>query len=148
MRMVDVAELPKLVGQELGVSDWLLVDQEKINQFAEVCGDHQWIHVDVERANREIGGPIAHGFLTLSLMSMMNAQIVRVQGLKRSINYGFNKLRFTGVVPAGSRIRMRAKLLALEPKAGGLAWTRECTVELEGQERPVLICEWIGLLYS
>src|SRR5262249_55292063 len=122
-RMVDVKELPDLVGKEVGVSDWVKVDQDRIDRFADLCGDHQWIHVDVERANREIGGTIAHGFLTMSLMSTMSAQIMRVKDVKRGLNYGFNKLRFTGVVPAGSEIRMRLKIAAVEPKAGGLAIT-------------------------
>jgi acyl dehydratase len=146
-RMVDVAELPGLVGHEVGVSDWVTVDQDRIDRFAELCGDHQWIHVDVERAKREIGGTIAHGFLTVSLMSTMSAQIMRVKDVKRGLNYGFNKLRFTGVVPAGSEIRMRMKLVSVEPKAGGLAITRECTVEVKGAERPALIAEWVGVVY-
>jgi len=147
-RMVDAAERPCLVGQEIGVSDWVLVDQDRIDRFAELCGDHQWIHVDVERAKREIGGTIAHGFLTMSLMSTMSARIMRVKNVKRGINYGFNKLRFTGTVPAGSEIRMRMKLLSVEPKSGGLAVTRECTVEVKGMERPALIAEWVGLVYT
>jgi len=146
-RMVDVQELPGMIGQEIGVSDWIKVDQDRIDKFAELCGDHQWIHVDVERAKREIGGTIAHGFLTLSLMSTMSAQIMRVKDVKRGVNYGLNKLRFTGVVPAGSEIRMRMKLVAVEPKAGGLAITRECAVEVKGQDRPALIAEWVGLVY-
>jgi acyl dehydratase len=146
-RKVDVAELPGLVGQEIGVSDWVKVDQDRIDRFADLCGDHQWIHVDVERANREIGGTIAHGFLTMSLMSTMSAQIMRVKDVKRGLNYGFNKLRFTGVVPAGSEIRMRMKVVSVEPKAGGLAITRGCTVEVKGQERPVLVAEWVGVVY-
>jgi acyl dehydratase len=146
--MVDAAELPGLVGQEIGVSDWVLVDQERIDRFADLCGDHQWIHVDVERAKREIGGTIAHGFLTMSLMSTMSAQIMRVNNVKRGINYGFNKLRFTGTVPAGAEIRMRMKLLSVEPKSGGLAVTRECTVEVKGADRPALIAEWVGLVYT
>jgi acyl dehydratase len=146
-RMVDVKELPDLIGKEVGVSDWVKVDQDRIDRFADLCGDHQWIHVDVERANREIGGTIAHGFLTMSLMSTMSAQIMRVKDVKRGLNYGFNKLRFTGVVPAGSEIRMRMKIAAVEPKAGGLAITRACTVEVKGQDKPVLIAEWVGVVY-
>ena len=147
MEAVAIADLPGLVGTEVGVSDWLEVSQERVNLFADATGDHQWIHVDVERANREIGGTIAHGFLTMSLMSTMSAQIMRVKDVKRGLNYGFNKLRFTGVVPAGSEIRMRMKLVSVEPKAGGLAITRECTVEVKGQERPALIAEWVGVVY-
>ncbi|HEX2215245.1 MAG TPA: MaoC family dehydratase [Xanthobacteraceae bacterium] len=146
MRVVDVSELPGLVGKDLGVSDWVLVDQPLIDRFADLTHDHQWIHVDVERAKREIGGTIAHGFLTLSLMSRMMHQIIEIKGYKRSINYGFNKLRFTGAVPGGARIRLRAKLIAVEPKDDRVTLLRECTVEVEGNERPAVYAEWVTLL--
>lgn len=148
MRQATFEELPGLVGHELGVSDWFTVDQARIDRFAEVTEDHQWIHVDVDRAKKEIGGTIAHGFLTLSLMSAMTYQILQVKGVTRGVNYGFNKLRFTGMVPAGSRIRLREKLLSVEPKSGGLALTRECSVEIEGQERPALVAEWVAVIYN
>ncbi|MBC6982708.1 MaoC family dehydratase [Caulobacter sp. 17J80-11] len=144
---VRLEDVPALVGQELGVSDWFVIDQPRIDAFAEVTEDRQWIHVDVERANAEIGGTIAHGFLTLSMLSAMTYQILQVEGVSRGVNYGFDKVRFLSPVPAGARIRLREKLLAAEPKAGGLALTRECTVEIEGQTKPALIAEWIGVLY-
>ena len=146
MRVVDVKDLPKLVGQEIGVSDWLTIDQPLIDQFADLTDDHQWIHVDIDRAESEIGGTIAHGFLTLSMMSRLMHNIVEITGYKRSINYGCNKLRFTGVVPSGSRIRMRAKLVSIEPKDGRIILTRECTIEVEGEERPAMVAEWLTLL--
>ncbi|MDO1558652.1 MaoC family dehydratase [Brevundimonas sp. 2R-24] len=148
MPKVSLAELPTLVGQELGVSDWFSVDQARIDAFAEVTEDRQWIHIDQTRAAAEIGGTIAHGFLTLSLMSAMTSQILDVQGVSRAINYGFEKIRFLSPVPAGARIRLREKLMSAEPRAGGLALTRECTVEIEGAERPALIAVWIGVLYG
>ena len=148
MRTVAFADLSGLIGQELGVSDWVTIDQDRINRFADVTNDHQWIHVDVERATREIGGTIAHGFLTLSMLSAMTYTILRIEGVTRGLNYGFNKVRFITPVPAGSRIRLREVLLAAEPKAGGLALTRECTVEIEGQSKPALVAEWMGVVYG
>src|ERR1044071_1180805 len=131
MNPVEIKDLPGLVGQEVGVSDWVEVSQERVNQFAEATGDHQWIHVDVERANKEIGGPIAHGYLTLSLIPMLGAGLLRVNGVTRGINYGSDKVRFTNMVRVGKRVRMRQKLLSAEPKAGGLQLKNECTIEIE-----------------
>jgi acyl dehydratase len=146
MRVVQVSELAGMVGQELGVSDWVTIDQVLIDRFAGVTNDHQWIHVDVPRATAEIGGTIAHGFLTLSLMSAMMYNLMEIEGYKRSINYGFNKLRFTGAVPAGSRVRLRAKMLGVETKPGTLTVRRDCTVEVEGQDKPAIVAEWLTLL--
>ena len=147
MRKVHISELKSLVGQDVGVSDWFTLDQDRINRFADVTEDHQWIHVDVERAEKEIGGTIAHGFLTLSMMSAMTYQILDIQGVSRGINYGFDKIRFTGMVRAGQRVRLREKVLEVEDKAGGFAIKRECTVEVEGSDRPALVAEWIGVVY-
>tara|TARA_R110002167_G_scaffold98082_1_gene258503 strand:- start:620 stop:1078 length:459 start_codon:yes stop_codon:yes gene_type:complete len=144
-------ELKQYVGQELGVSDWVLVDQAMIDKFAEATGDHQWIHVDVERAKKELptGNTIAHGFLTLSLVPRMAPQIMEITGRSRGINYGSNKIRFTGMVPAGSRVRMRSKLLACEDVDGnGVRLITEVKIEREGEERPVMIGELIGLAYA
>src|SRR5277367_5992074 len=126
-------EMHKYVGQEIGVSDWVEVSQDRINQFAEATGDHQWIHVDVERAKKDMPGgkTIAHGFLTLSLIPMLNHQISHI-----------NKVRFTSPVPAGSKVRARAKLLAADPMTGGgVRLTNQVTVEIEGQERPACVAE-------
>ena len=147
MRTVTIDQLPGLVGQELGVSEWFEISQQRIDRFAEVTEDRQWIHVDVERAEREIGGPIAHGFLTLSMLSAMTYGVLQVDGVSRGLNYGFNKVRFIAPVPAGARVRSRERLLSVEEKAGGLALTRECTVEIEGRDKPALVAEWIGLIY-
>ena len=148
MNPVEMSELAGLVGQEVGVSDWVEISQERVNQFAEATGDHQWIHVDVERATREIGGPIAHGYLTLSLIPFLGAGLLNVSGVTRGINYGSNKVRFTGMVRVGKRVRMRQKLLAAEPKSGGLQLTNECTIEIEGEERPACVAETLSVIYG
>lgn len=141
------AEWGALVGEQLGVSDWVEVDQEMIDRFAELTGDRQWIHVDRERAQREIGGTIAHGFLTLSLMSVMAEQIIDVSGYARTVNYGFDKVRFISPVPSGARIRMRETLVSAERKGEGLALKRACSVEIEGQGKPAVAAEWITMVY-
>ena len=149
-RMVDVKELPGMIGQEIGVSDWMLVDQERIDRFAELCGDHQWIHVDVERAKREMPGgkTIAHGWLTLSLVPRLASTLYRVKHRSRGINYGANRVRFTGMVPAGSRIRLRLTIKSVEPVEGGVRTTSSGSMELEGSDRPVLVAETIGVTYD
>ncbi|RFA27257.1 dehydratase [Alkalilimnicola ehrlichii] len=146
--VASVTELQALVGRELGVSDWVTVDQERIDKFADATDDHQWIHVDVERAKREspMGGPIAHGFLTLSLLPMLNSNVFRVDGVKARINYGLNRVRFPAPVPAGARVRSRLHLKAVEDLGSGryLACV-ECTVEIEGNDRPACIAESLGM---
>ena len=149
MRTVAYSDIQSLVGQEVGVSDWTEVTQERVNQFAEATGDHQWIHVDVERATREIGGPIAHGYLTLSLIPYLASQILKVQGVTRGVNYGSNKVRFTGPVRVGRRVRLRQKLLsATEARGGGLQLVNQCTVEIEGEDRPACVAETVSVIYS
>ena len=148
VRTIAYADIQGLAGQEMGVSDWTEVTQERVNQFAEATGDHQWIHIDVERATREIGGPIAHGYLTLSLIPMLSAQILRVEGVTRGINYGCNKVRFTGMVRVGKRVRMRQKLVSAEAKSGGLQLTNECTIEIEGEDRPACVAETLSVIYG
>ena len=141
-----LAELRSLTGQEVGVSDWTQVTQEMINRFAEVTGDHQWIHVDVERARREtpFGSTIAHGFLTVSLLADLSRQTIEVRGdYKMRINYGFNKLRFVSPVPAGARIR--ARFTPQEVTDNQVTWL--VTVEVEGRDKPALVAEWLGRYY-
>lgn len=146
VKLIDAAGL---VGQDLGVSDWIRIDQTLINAFAKVTGDDQWIHVDVERANRESGGTVAHGFLLLSLMATMNRQLpVQFADVRRRVNYGFDRVRFTSFVRAGARVRMRQSITAVEPKSGGTAITRRCIVEVEGTDKPALVADWIGILYG
>jgi acyl dehydratase len=143
---VDDAEA--LVGSELGVSDWLTVDQRRINDFAEVTGDRQWIHVDADRATAEspYGAPIAHGFLTLSLIPALSKDNFRVDGARLVINYGLNKVRFLAAVPVGSRIRVRSELIdaAARGDGGTVDLTVRHTVEIEGADRPAAVAEMIA----
>jgi acyl dehydratase len=141
-------QLHTLAGQETGVSDWVEITQERVNQFAEATGDHQWIHVDVERATKEMGGPIAHGYLTLSLIPFLSAGLLRVSGVTRGINYGSDKVRFTNMVRVGKRVRLRQKLLAVEEKSGGLQMKNQCTIEIEGEDRPACVAETISVVYA
>jgi acyl dehydratase len=144
-----LAELPPLVGQELVVSDWITVTQEQVNLFAQATGDHQWIHVDVERAKAgPFGAPIAHGFLTLSLLPRFFESSVRIEETRMGVNYGLNKVRFIAPVPVGSRLRARMKLLACEPiDNNGMQMTWEVTTECEGSTKPVCIAESIARHY-
>ena len=147
----SIDDAVSLVGQELGVSEWLEVDQKRINDFADVTGDHQWIHVDVERAKKDMPGgkTIAHGFLTLSLVPMLSQQISHINNVRNGINYGCNKVRFTSPVQAGSKVRARAKLIAAEPMdKGGVRLTNQVTIEIEGQERPACVAETMSIVYG
>jgi acyl dehydratase len=148
MPTVEFSEVAGLVGQEIGVSDWVEISQERVNQFAEATGDHQWIHVDVERATREMGGPIAHGYLTLSLIPFLSAGMLNIKGVTRGINYGSDKVRFTNMVRVGKRVRLRQKLIGAEPKSGGLQIKNECTIEIEGEARPACVAETISVVYG
>ena len=141
-----IEELKTLAGQEVGVSGWLPVTQEMIDRFADVTGDHQWIHVDPERAKREtpFGSTIAHGFLTVSLLPQLSQQTLVVQGdFKMRINYGFNRLRFVSPVRSGSRIRARFTAHKVTDKE--VTWL--VTVEVEGQDKPAVVAEWLSRFY-
>jgi len=148
MSPVEIKDLDGLVGQEIGLSDWLEISQSRVNEFADATGDHQWIHVDVERATRELGGPIAHGYLTLSLIPHLSAGLLPVKGVTRGINYGSDKVRFTNMVRVGKRVRLRQKLLGVEPKSGGIQLRSQCTIEIEGEERPACVAETLSLLFA
>ena len=124
------------------------ISQERVNQFAEATGDHQWIHVDVERATREMGGPIAHGYLTLSLIPFLGAGMLPVKGVSRGINYGSDKVRFINMVRVGKRVRMRQKLIGVEAKAGGMQIRNECTIEIEGETKPACVAETMSILFA
>jgi acyl dehydratase len=145
---VSFANLETLKGQEVGVSDWHTIDQARINLFADATGDHQWIHIDEEKAKAAMGSTIAHGFLTLSLLPMLGAEVLRVEGVTRGINYGSDKVRFTNMVPVNSRVRLRQKCLDVQDKAGGKQMKMEATIEVEGQDRPALVAETITVLYG
>jgi acyl dehydratase len=150
MKHVTFEELPTLAGQELGVSDWVTIDQDRINKFADATGDHQWIHLDVERAKREMPGgkTIAHGYLTLSLIPWLAGGFLKVEGVTRGINYGSNKVRFTNMVPVDSRVRARSRLLSVEPRGGGMQLTSEVTIEIDGEKRPACVAETIGIVFK
>jgi len=147
---VSVGELGGHVGEEVAVGDWLGVSQERINQFAEATEDRQWIHTDPERAAREspFRQTIAHGFLTLSLLSELMKRAVSVGGVRMGINYGLNRVRFVAPVPAGARLRGRFKLAALEEIKGGAQATWEVTVEREGGDKPCCVAEWLVRYYE
>jgi acyl dehydratase len=142
-------EVKGYVGKELGVSDWLEVTQEKIDQFAAVTGDDQWIHVDVERAKvSPFGGTIAHGYYTLSLAPRFSYDMFSFEGFAFGVNYGLNRLRFPAPLPVGGRVRMRAKLLSVEEIPGGAQLATELTFEREGGEKPVCVAESLSRVYS
>jgi len=149
-RSVDLEQLRTLAGQEVGVTGWLVVDQRMIDAFAEATGDRQWIHVDRERAKTEskYGRTIAHGFLTLSLLSRLSNEAVEVRGdFGMRINYGLNRVRFPAPVPEGSRIRARLALQELRDVEGGHQITWLVTVDVEGSDKPALVAEWLIRLY-
>jgi acyl dehydratase len=144
------ADIKAYEGKSLGTSEWVPVDQAMINAFADATGDHQWIHVDVERAKTEMpnGKTIAHGYLTLSLLPRLSAAIYRIRKTSRGINYGSNKVRFTAPVPADARVRLHQVLKSVEDIKGGVRMTFESTVELEGSDRPALVAETLALAFD
>jgi acyl dehydratase len=150
MRTISsLEELPALVGQEVALSDWITITQEQVNQFAEATGDHQWIHVDVERAKAgPFGAPIAHGFLTLSLIPRFFESSFEILNTRMGVNYGLNKVRFTGPVPVGSRLRASMKLLACDRiEQDGMQMTWGVTIQREGVEKPVCVAESLSRRY-
>jgi acyl dehydratase len=146
----NVDELKQLVGQEVGTSDWITVTQDMIDRFAAVTLDDQWIHTDVKRCQTDspFGTTIAHGFLTLSLLSYLHRETVKIVGGTMAINYGLNRVRFVSPVKVNSRIRTRSKVQAVDDFAGGVQVTWQINVDVEGSEKPALVAEWIGRLYS
>ena len=145
----NLSELRALVGQEVAVSDWITVTQEQVNLFAQATGDHQWIHVDIERARAgPFGAPIAHGFLTLSLIPKLFESAIEIRNSGMGVNYGLNKVRFTSPVPVGSRLRGRMKLLACDPiDSNGMQMTWQVTVEREGADKPACVAETLARRY-
>ena len=151
MRVIaSLEELKALVGQEVAVSDWAEITQERVDQFAHATGDQQWIHIDVERSAKEspFGGTVAHGFLTLSLLPMLMANAVSMPDVKMAVNYGLNKVRFPSPVPVGSRLRAHMTLVTVEDIAGGAQVTWLVTIEREGSDKPVCVAESISRRYS
>ena len=150
MRVITSIEDAKaLEGEEVGVSDWIVVDQNRIDQFAEATGDYQWIHVDTERAEREMpdGKTIAHGYLTLALIPGLTGNFVDVKNLTRAINFGVNKVRFYTPVPVGARVRGRATVLQARRRAGALMLTSEVQIEVEGERKPACVAETLGMYF-
>lgn len=148
LEFVPLEKLKKMIGQDNGVSDWILIDQAMVNLFADATDDHQWIHVDVEQAKKgPFGGTIAHGFLTLSLTPLFSASGKYLpEGLKMAVNYGLNKVRFIAPVPVGSRIRSRMVISGVEEKEPGrILMTITHTIEIEGQDKPACIAEALAM---
>lgn len=141
-------EYKTVIGTHLGVSDWRVITQEEVNLFADATGDRQWIHVDPERAKSgPFGGTVAHGYLTLSLIPQLVWQIFSVEGIKMSLNYGTNKVRFPAPLPVGSRIRASADLVSLDPSAAGFQEVLRVTVEREGGNKPVCVADTVAILF-
>jgi acyl dehydratase len=147
--ITSIDDAKALIGEEVGLSDWVVIDQHRIDQFAEATADHQWIHVDTERAVREMpdGKTIAHGYLTLALIPAFTGDFVHVENLARAINFGLNKVRFYAPVPVGSRLRGRAVVLKAQQRAGALLLTSEVRLEVEGQRKPACIAETLGMYF-
>jgi acyl dehydratase len=146
---IALADLPGMVGKHLGHSGWQTIDQERINRFADATGDHQWIHIDAERAKAgPFGTTIGHGYLTLSLVPIFVFEILNVEGAKLVVNYGLNKCRFPAPVPSGSRVRMGGEIAAVEEVSGGLQVALNCTFEIEGQAKPACVAEILFRYYE
>ena len=148
-RFAGIDDAKARQGEEIGVSDWMDVDQERVDTFAQVTGDQQWIHVDVERAKREspFGGPVAHGYLTLSLLSKFALECIQVEGIKLAVNYGLNRVRFASPVRVGSRIRARFVLGGVDDIEGGAQLVWRATVEIEGNDKPACVAEMVVRWY-
>jgi acyl dehydratase len=147
-REVPLAELPGMVGRELGNSSWVAVTQQRINEFAEATGDYQWMHVDVPRATRERGGTIAHGLLILSLLPLMGDELMRVTGYTHGFSYGYEHVRFSNQVRAGARVRLRQSVSGVERRKDGLLVRVSCVIEIEGDARPALVAENLSIYYG
>ena len=147
--IADLEELKTLTGTEVALSDWIDINQQRVDRFADATSDHQWIHVDVERCKREspFGGPVAHGFLTLSLLPAMFENALRMLDVRMALNYGLNKVRFPAPVPVGSRLRARLTLASVDDIAGGAQLVWSVVVECEGSERPVCVAEFVMRRY-
>ena len=146
---VDYSELENWVGKETGVSDWFEVDQERVNLFADATGDHQWIHIDVEKASQLMPtkSTIVHGYLTLSLLPMLSPQTMSVTGVGMGINYGANKVRFLSMVPVGSKLRVRQTIKEVNERSGGKQMISEMVMEVDGMDKPAMIAETITMLF-
>jgi acyl dehydratase len=147
--ITSIDDAKALEGEEVGLSDWIVIDQNRIDEFAEATTDHQWIHVDTERAKRELptGKTIAHGYLTLSLIPALTGKFIEVRNLTRAINFGLNKVRFYTPVPSGARVRARATVLQARMRAGALLLTSEVRIEIENERKPACVAETLGMYF-
>lgn len=142
-----IEDLQAAVGEHLGYSAWHEVTQDAVNQFAEATGDHQWIHVDVEKAKSgPFGGTIVHGYMTLSLLPMLSWEVYTVEGVKMGVNYGSNKVRFPNPVPVGSKVRGGFEIVSVEPSSLGFTVTTKCVIEIEGQDKPACVAETLSVI--
>ena len=150
MRVLGLGELGGFEGQEIATSDWMVIDQDRINAFADTTDDHQWIHVDVERARAEtpFGATICHGFLTLSLTSALMRNAIRIDGPRMTLNYGLNRVRFVSPVPSGARIRARIAVHNVDDLGDSTQVTWDVTIDREGGDKPCVVAEWIVRYYS
>ncbi|MDH4126338.1 MAG: MaoC family dehydratase [Gammaproteobacteria bacterium] len=147
--ITSIEDARALEGEEVGLSDWIVIDQNRIDEFAEATADYQWIHVDTERARRELpdGRTIAHGYLTLSLIPALTGKFIEVRNLARAINFGLNKVRFYTPVPSGARVRARATVLQARMRAGALLLTSEVRIEVENERKPACVAETLGMYF-
>ncbi len=145
----SIEDAKALEGEEVGLSDWVVIDQNRIDQFAEATTDYQWIHVDTERCAREMpdGRTIAHGYLTMALIPALTADFVHVENLTRAINFGINKMRFYTPGPSGARVRARAKVIQARRRAGALLLTSEVRIEVDGERKPACVAETLGMYF-
>lgn len=150
MRIIkSIDDAQSLIGEEVGLSDWMLIDQHRIDQFAEATADHQWIHVDTERAARELpdGKTIAHGYLTIALIPALTCNFIHVENLVRTVNFGLNKVRFIAPIPVGSRLRGRSIVLQAQQRADALLLTSRVRIEVEGQKQPACVAETLSMYF-
>jgi acyl dehydratase len=145
---IPMSQLAAHVGEDLGTSAWFEITQQRINDFARVTGDHQWMHVDVERATRERGGTISHGLLIACLLPMLGEQLAQVTGYSGGYSYGFDKLRFTHPVKPGQRVRLRQTLHSVTPRNDGQLVMLKCVVDIEGEARPALVADYLALYFG
>ena len=144
--VVAFDDMPSLAGRALGTSDWIPLDQDRINLFADATDDHQWIHIDEERARAEMGSTIAHGFLTLSLLPRLMDDVIRFEGAGKMLNVGVNRVRFVSPAPCGSRVRLSQSVVSVEARAGGWQITTDCVIEAEGQDKPLCVAQSVMLV--
>ena len=150
MRIIkSIDDAQSLIGEEVGLSDWVVIDQHRIDQFAEATADHQWIHVDTERAARELpdGKTIAHGYLTIALIPALTRNFIHVENLVRTVNFGLNKVRFIAPIPVGSRLRGRSIVLQAQQRADALLLTSRVRIEVEGQKQPACVAETLSMYF-